>query len=308
MRRFYLILVFVISLSSSIFSQDDLKFTEQEIIYGHKLGMGLTMFVVKPEKPNGKAIISIISGNWISNYNSHERSIEVAKSFMSAGYTVFITMHSSAPVFDITEAVADIKRAVQFVRYNASLYGIDPGHIGITGASSGGHLALMAGTADDISNPNANDPVEKVSSKVQAVAVFYPPTDFLSWGQSGFDPTNQKQLLQRLGVLGAFTFKQFDSAKFMYVPIEDNEKIKTIAKSISPAELVTADDAPTYIMHGDKDRVVPLQQSQLIKEKFLAVNVPFDLIVKPGADHGWKDMGEDRKEFVKWFDKYLKVK
>jgi acetyl esterase/lipase len=308
MRNLYLILVFVVSLSSSAFSQDSLAFTQQEIIYGHKLGMGLTMIMVKPNKPNGKGIISIISGNWISNYNSYQRSIEIAKSFMSAGYTVFITMHSSAPVFDITEAIADIKRAIQFVRYNAKTFGIDADHIGITGASSGGHLALLAGTADDISKPNASDPVERVSSKVQAVAVFYPPTDFLNWGQAGFNPSNQKQLLQSQGVLGAFTFKQFDSTKFMYTPIEDQEKILAIAKSISPAEIVTADDAPTYIMHGDKDRVVPLQQSQLIKEKFLAVKVPVTLTVKPGGGHGWDNMADDRKEFVKWFDQYLKLK
>lgn len=308
MRRLYFILFFVLLLAPPAFTQDTATTTHQEIIYGHKQGMGLTTIMVKPKKSNGKGIIYIISGNWISNYNSYSRSVDAVKPFTDAGYTAFLTMHSSAPRFDITEAIADIKRAIQFLRFNAAVYGIDPNNIGITGNSSGGHLALLASTSDDISNPTARDPVEKVSSKVQAAAVFYPPTDFLNWGQQGFNPVNQKLLLQQQGVLGAFEFKRFDSTKFMYTPIEDQEKILAIAKSISPAQLVTADDAPTYITHGDKDRVVPLQQSQLMQEKLLAAKVPVVLTIKPDAGHGWSNQAEERKEFVKWFDKYLKVK
>jgi dipeptidyl aminopeptidase/acylaminoacyl peptidase len=67
----------------------------------------------------------------------------------------------------------------------------------------------------------------------------------------------------------------------------------------------TADDAPTYIMHGDKDPEVPLQQSQWIQQKLKVVNMPVTLTVKPGAGHGWKGMNEDEAEMVKWFDKYL---
>ena len=72
--------------------------------------------------------------------------------------------------------------------------------------------------------------------------------------------------------------------------------------------MVTADDAPAYIMHGDKDETVPLQQSQLMVQKLKAAGVPVELSVKAGAGHGWKGMNDDEKEFIKWFDKYLKVK
>jgi acetyl esterase/lipase len=307
MRHVSFILLFLLLLPTFGFTQDSLSFTQQEVIYGHKHGMGLTMIMVKPNKVNGKGIISIISGDWVSSYKWYPRSLEGAKPFLSAGYTVFLVMHSSAPIFDITAAAADIKRSIQFVRYNASSYGIDPDNIGVTGGSSGGHLALVAGTSENISNPAAKDPVERVSSKVQAAAVFFPPTDFLNWGQAGFNPVNQKILLEQLGLLGAFEFKKFDSTKFIYTPIEDKEKIIAIAKSISPAQLATADDAPTYIIHGDKDRTIPFQQSELILEKLTAVKVPVVLTIKSGADHGWKNENEDRKEFVKWFDKYLKV-
>ena len=64
-------------------------------------------------------------------------------------------------------------------------YSIDPDRIGITGGSAGGHLSLMQGTAGDKGNPAAQNPIDKTSSRVQAVACFFPPTDFLNYGKPG---------------------------------------------------------------------------------------------------------------------------
>ena len=138
--------------------------------------------------------------------------------------------------------------------------------------------------------------------------MFCPPTDFLNYGNKGFKAGMQKPLLQQLRLLGAFSYTEWDPKKFMYVLVEDESKRLSIDTLISPAQMVTADDAPAYIMHGDKDKLVPLQQSKLMEEKLLAAKVPVQLTVKAGADHGWKSMIEDEKEFVKWFDTYLKVK
>ncbi len=294
--------------STSVLAQDTAAFSQQEIIYGHKEGVALSLLMVKPAKANGKGIISMVSGNWISNFDRISLYANMARPFIDGGYTVFLVVHSSGPRYTITDAVADVKRAVQFIRFNAASYGIDPAYIGITGTSSGGHLSLMAGTSDDAINPDAKDPVSRVSSKVQAVAVFAPPTDFLNFGKLNFNPVAQKQLLQMLGVSAAFEFKALDSVRRLYVPVTDTAKIMAIAKAMSPAQQVTPDDAPTYIMHGDADLIVPLQQSQEIVKKFQEVKVPVVLKVKPGAGHGWKEMVADEKEFVAWFDKYLNVK
>ncbi|MBK9569212.1 MAG: alpha/beta hydrolase fold domain-containing protein [Chitinophagaceae bacterium] len=64
---------------------------------------------------------------------------------------------------------------MRYIRYNAGKFGIDPDHIGITGGSAGGHLSLAVATADDKMNPTAPDPVDRVSSRVQAIAVLFPP-------------------------------------------------------------------------------------------------------------------------------------
>jgi len=82
---------------------------------------------------------------------------------------------------------------VQFLRLHVRELGTElrallrarPALVGITGASAGGHLSLMQGTAGTAGNPDAKDPIDRVSSRVQAVACFFPPTDFLNYGKTG---------------------------------------------------------------------------------------------------------------------------
>lgn len=303
----YIVIVSILLNSLLAFSQDTPGYSQREIIYGRRDGMALTMTVLTPKKINGKAIVSLNSGGWVSAFSRQNDYLKRALPFVFSGYTVFLIMHSSAPRYAIPDAFEDVQRAIQFVRYNASTYHIDRDYIGITGTSSGGHLALLAATADDIADTSSKDPIEKVSSKVQAVAVFSPPTDFLNFGQAGFDPTSQKQLLQQMDLLGAFEYTKWDSLTRTYIAVQDEKEKFRIDSLISPAEIVTADDAPAYLMHGDKDETVPLQQSQLMAQKLKAAGVPVELVVKAGAGHGWIGMNDDEKEFIKWFDKYLKL-
>ena len=156
----------------------------EDVIYGRKFGTALTMDVFTPRKnAKGIGVIVVISGGFVS---SHDNISPVfIKPLTDRGYTVFAVVHGSQPRFTIPEIVQDMNRAVRFIRFHASDYGIDPDHIGISGASAGGHLSLMLGTAGDAGDPNAKDPVDPVSSRVQAVACFFPPTDFLNYGKAG---------------------------------------------------------------------------------------------------------------------------
>lgn len=306
-KIFYIFLLFSLT-QFYISAQEKASYTQEEVIYARKHGMALTMIVLKPEKTNGKGIVSVVSGNWFSSNSNILRETNNAEPLLESGYTVFLTMHSSNPRFDIAEGATDIKHAVQYIRFNAKKLGIDPEKIGITGSSSGGHLSLVVNTSDDILDLKSKNPVRKVSSKVQAVAVFYPPTDFLNWGQPNayMNYLQFAPALSQSYILGALKFQTYNNTSNIYEPIKDSIALRKMSISVSPAHLVTLDDAPVYIIHGEKDRTVPLQQSQLLQEKFNAVGVPLVLKIIPGADHGWKNMNIDRKEFVKWFDKYLK--
>ena len=62
---------------------------------------------------------------------------------------------------------------------------------------------------------------------------------------------------------------------------------------------------PILHIHGDKDELVPLQQSELICEKFKEAGVPCELVVKKGAGHGWSDFKPDMAAIGDWFDTHL---
>ena len=112
------------------------------------------------------------------------------------------------------------------------------------------------------------------------------------------------------GVLAAFKapfdFQELDKKTNAFVPITDEEKICEIGRLISPINHVTSDDPPTLIIHGDADKLVPLQQAESIIAKLKDVDVTAELVVKPGAGHGWADMHKDMSTIADWFDQHLK--
>ena len=302
--NFFLVLVFI---SSTASASDSLNFSKAEVIYGRKDGMALTMTVLTPKQnSNGKAIISVLSGNWVSSERMREGFPERTQMYIDRGYTVFGVMVGCQPRYTIPDEITDLKRAVRFIRYNAKEYSIDADKIGITGSSSGGHLSLMIATADETVTPKSTDPVDKVSSRVQAAAVFYPPTDFINFGGPNTSETINQAALVFTGVAAAFDFKYFSDTTKTYVTIADTKKRLAIAKEISPINAVTPDDPPVLIIHGDKDVLVPKQQSESIIAKFKEAKVPSNLIIKEGGAHGWRNREVEEKFFLDWFDKYLK--
>jgi acetyl esterase/lipase len=275
-----------------------------DVVYGRKDGMALTMDVFTPTaNANGAAIVWIVSGGWFSAHGAiNPRMID---EFLKRGYTVFAVVHGSQPRFTIPDITKDLNRAVRFIRHNAKEYHIDPERIGVTGSSAGGHLSLMQGTAGDKGNYAAKDPVDRESSRVQAVACFFPPTDFLNYGKTGENAVGRGVLS---GFKAPFDFQQQDKTTGMYRPITDEARIEEIARQISPVYQVSADDPPTLIIHGDADKLVPIQQAELILEKLKNLGVETKLVVKKGAVHGWPDILKDNAIIADWFDAHLKPK
>ncbi len=272
----------------------------EDVIYGRKFGTALTMDVFTPEEQNGAGVIWTVSGGWFSGKQAI--NLDFLKELLGRGYTVFAVMHGSQPKYTIPEAVEDMNTSVRYIRSHADEFGIDPNRIGITGGSAGGHLSLMIGTAGTAGDPKSNDPVARASSRVQAVACFFPPTDFLNYGTHGFAWLNQgpKDALR-----APFDFERWNP-ELKYFESVDEPTRREIARQISPAYHVTSDDPPTLIIHGDKDFLVPIQQSELIIEEFKQAGVPCELVVKQGEAHGWKDWHADMRTIADWFDKYLR--
>jgi acetyl esterase/lipase len=293
-----------LSLAPPAPAADDASTTRQEdVIYGRKQGTALTMDVFRPKgDANGAGVIVVVSGGFFS---SHEAiSPPLIRPLLDRGYTVFAVVHGSQPRYTVPEIVGDLNRAVRYIRHHAGTYRIDAQRLGITGASAGGHLSLMLGTAGGPGAPEAKDPVDRESSRVQAVACFFPPTDFLNYGAPGRELIHARD--HGKPFRPAFDYRELDAESNLWVPITDEERLRQIARDISPIAHVSPDDPPTLILHGDRDELVPLQQSMTFIEKLKGTGVEAKLVVKEGAGHGWLTMLKDIEMLASWFDKYLK--
>jgi acetyl esterase/lipase len=278
---------------------------KEDVIYGRKDGMALTLDVITPkEKRNGVGLVLMMSGGWIS---AHEMIVpQSIEGFMgeliSREYTVFAVVHGSQPRYTIPDAVSDVNRAVRFIKFHAKEYGIDPDRLGVYGGSAGGHLSCMMGAAPLAEDAKSADPVNRVSSKVAAVAAFFPPTDFLNYGKEGENAIGR-------GVLSpfkaAFDFRKIDAKTGRYVQITDEKEIERITEEVSPIYHVDKDDAPTLIIHGDADTLVPIQQAKTFLDNLKEAGVETKLVVVPGGGHGFTDLPKHMKTIGDWFDLQL---
>src|SRR5579862_2678309 len=190
----------------------------QDVIYLKSGGAAFTMDVYRPANPNKAAVIFMVSGGWISDHSmikSFGGAIE--KAFGDSGFTVFSVVHGAQHQYKVAEIVEQVRTAVRFVHAHAADYGIDTNRVGVTGISSGGHLALMiAGSVD---------------SPVNAVAAIAPPTDLANWGKPGFMLTDEPQMSVFVPALG------FD-------PKAPRNDIEALMQKLSPINLVSSKCPP----------------------------------------------------------------
>lgn len=262
----------------------------EDVIYGRKFGTALTLDVLQPANTNGYGVFFMVSGGFFSNHDAINPKF--FQPLLDRGYTVFAVVHGSQPKFTIPEITQDIHRAVRFVRHNATRWGVQPDKFGITGGSAGGHLSLTMGTQGGPGKLTAKDPVDRESSAVQAVACFFPPTDFLNYSQPGED------------AVGIGTLKDFKAA---FGPKSDTEEgRRELGREISPINFVTSNMPPTLILHGDADKLVPIYQAQQFQKRSQEAGARCELIVEHGGEHGWPDLGKDFTVMADWFDEHLR--
>ena len=285
MRHMQIVAGLLICLAaSSVLRADDQVKIVPDVVYGHKFGLALTFDVFQPQAgANGAGVLFMVSGGWYSNWQPPEKSQGTFKPLTDKGFTVFAVRHGSSPKFGIPEAVEDVRRAVRYIRGNAERFGVDPQRLGVYGYSAGGHLSLMLGTASDEGNPQADDPVLRTGNRVQAVVAVVAPTDLriMVWKAPDHLPA-------------------YDRFPALDLPVEE-------AARVSPLLQVTADDAPTLLIAGDADDLVPVKHSRDIQAAFQDKGVTSQLIEIAGAGHGFRGDEATRatKELVAWFEAHL---
>lgn len=292
---------------SPVYSQENVPasspYRTQDVIYLKKDGFALTYDIVTPKKQNGAAVAIMMSGGWFSNHSSLKadknsvipsRYKKISQILLSEGYTLFYIVHGSQPRFTIPEIVSQTTQAINHIRKNAEEYGIDTNRIGVQGGSAGGHLSLMQGLQG--------------KHQVQAVVAYFPPTDFLNYGIEGqkFDTQVRKVLKGKNPFNPALELRELDKKEIRIKVITDEEKVNTHIRKISPIHLVDKEDAPIFLIHGNKDELVPMQQSEILLKKLKEAGVPNNFYMKEGGGHGWSVSDEESQMILEWFDLHLK--
>jgi acetyl esterase/lipase len=263
---------------------DDLVF-EAGVAYDHADPLQV-MDIVRP-KDNSRphpAVVLIHGGGFRNGSRKGYQSlcIRLAK----LGYVAATVDYRLAPKAPFPAAVYDVKAAVRYLRANAGVLGIDPNKVGTMGGSAGGHLALFLGVTGNVPEFEGDGPNKGQSSKVQAVADFYGPSDLTkSYGRS------------------------VDAAEVLPLFLGgDAYKARALHLRASPLFWVTPDAAPTLAIQGTKDRYVNPEQSVWIIDRLMAVGVDAELEMIAGADHGFKGADEERAELrmIEFFGRYLK--
>ncbi len=235
---------------------------ELNVSYGTAGGQDLLLDIYRAAPPGPHPAVALIhGGGWAGGDKAgfHDIALNLAR----AGFVCFAIEYRFAPKFTYPSQLQDVFRAIRWIRAHAKAYDVDPARLGALGDSAGGHLSLMLGVMPPDSYQVVDDPNRDQPSRVQCVVDIYGPADLTPQRMPVAAPIVQ-------GFLGA--------------PFQDAPNTWMEA---SPITHVTKDAAPVLFLHGDKDDLVPLEQSHLMMAALEKVGVPGELIVVRGGGHGF---------------------
>jgi len=259
---------------------------EKNIAYGPHERNKLDIYVPKGDGPF-PLLVWIHGGAWRAG-NKDTNVFGLA--LLNKGYAVASINYRFSNHAVYPAQIHDCKGAIRFLRANAKKYKFDPDHIGVSGASAGGHLVALLGTTGGVKELEGDvGGNTDVSSRVQAVCDIFGPTDIGRMGDSAGFPKESHPIRQLLG--GTVDEK------------------KELCDQCSPIKFVTKDDAPFIILHGTKDPLVPVEQSELFHDALKEGGVESHLIVVKGAAHDGRVFTPDSlKQVEAFFEKHLKTK
>ncbi len=203
---------------------------------------------------------------------------------VAQGHTVMDVAYRLFPEVDIYSMTGDVKRAIAWMKDNASRYGVDPEKIVIGGASAGGHLALLAGYTPGHPELTPED-LKNTDLSVCGVISYYGPTDLLAMYQH----TNQQIYVDQPPVsIGPDSTKSMRDAGRLDALLGGHpQDIPDIYQLASPLTHVHSGSPPTLQFHGNQDVLVPVDATCALHTKLVGAGVPAINVVFPWTDHGF---------------------
>lgn len=249
----------------SLFSQ---KTEYKPVNYPKNYKAKLNAIYVKPKGWKGKVdlyynleskeptpvVVNIHGGGWRKGQKEKQRGFG---SFFKKGYAVANVAYRLSQQATAPAAIQDVRCVLIYLYKNAEKLNIDTNKIVIMGGSAGGHLALMAGL---LANDKRFDSNCNFEGEIKVAAI-----------------------IDKYGVSDLTPFKEWKSAKiWLGSKFGDVE----FTKSVSPIYYVNAESPPVFIIHGDKDPIVPYSQSEKLYKKLVENNVKTEFMTVKGGLHG----------------------
>ena len=201
------------------------------------------------------ALLYVHGGSWMRGDKSE--ALMFAGNMTSQGYLVVSINYRLYPPARFPAMIEDVKCAVRSLRAHAGEYNLDSNRMGAMGVSAGGHLVSLLGTSDQSAGWDVGEYLDQ-SSRVKAVIAMAAVTDLTKH------------------------FPNADIEAMRHVGFGEDNIIQA-----SPITHVTADDPPFLLIHGDRDELVPYEQSQLIYDRLVQMHVPARLVIVKNASHSF---------------------
>lgn len=235
----------------------------------------LTPYLPDPARRTGATLLILPGGAYMGLAEHEGRGY--AERFAADGITCYVLKYRlGSKGYRHPIMLQDAARALRTVRAWAQRDGLDPARVGVIGSSAGGHLASTLATQFDLGKADATDPIERLSSRPDAVILCYPVITLK-------DP--HAHAGSRRALLG-----EKPSAE--------------LVAALSSETRVTAETPPTFLWHTVEDRSVPVENSLLFAEALRRAGVPFALHVFERGAHGL-GMGRPGRPAPPWYEPCL---
>lgn len=282
MKNTFLLIIFFFCIIK-IQAQNDAEITK-DLVYAEVENKKLTLDIYKPKGKKAPYLIVWIHGGAWHSGNKENPPLGL----LPFGYALASVDFRASTEKPFPADVHDIKAAIRFLRANANKYGYQSDKIIIWGSSSGGHLAaLVATTNNNLALEGNLGNYVNTSSSVQACIDFYGPTNFLTI----LNQSTPHGLNVRLPALAILLGK----------PVEQATEL---AKLASPFHQVDSNDPPIFIVHGEQDIQVPVNQSIELWSAYKSKNLKAQIEFIPNAGHS--DPAYSKKELMEKIDRFLK--
>jgi acetyl esterase/lipase len=247
--------------------------TQISVSYGPLPEETLDLCIPKNPSQLRPGVIMIHGGGWIEG--TSQQYAPFCQELASLGFVAASINYRLAPTHTWPDQLVDSQLAVRWLRAHASDFHLDSQHLCAWGDSAGAHLAVFLGSDNTIHSGDQASVLADQSPKVQCVVDAYGPVDLVN----GTATTLQMDLLLAL---------------FGGVRPEQNA---TIYHDASPIFLISSQSAPTLIIQGTQDTLVPPQQSQELKQKLQASDIAVQYIDYPG-NHAFAGLTDDAKKAI----------